>query len=115
MTLALPRGLYELVERDVLMIAWLNTSAGTRVDFAGGACEPAALLSKLQEEMNGERHAYQRHFGPGLVLSPLVEHGKLTQAEADTVEVWWDSRPDAVDPFLVIHSPHPPQRHRRPH
>lgn len=54
MTLAILHGLYEVVERDALMIAWLNTSAGTRVDFAGVAYEPAALLSKLQEEMNGE-------------------------------------------------------------
>ena len=50
-------------------------------------------------------HAYRRHLGPGLVLSPLVQHGRLTQLEADAVDTWWGARPLSLEPSLVMHWP----------
>lgn len=54
MTKAILHGLYEVIERDALMITWLTGLGGTRVDLVSVENELATLLTKLAEQISGE-------------------------------------------------------------
>ena len=75
------RGLTE-EEADAVILWWQERPAA--VNFS--------LLAK----------AYWPHYGPDLVLSPLLANERITPEEADAIRLWWDLQPDSLDLSLIL-------------
>ncbi len=60
----------------------------------------AAILGVSEETLtNAFKQAQQEMREETLIkrLGKAVEKGRLTQAEADAIEAWWEQRPDVLD------------------